>query len=88
MSKNDGTSEVQGERKAELDRALLSRSLHSPLQLVCDGKGKHKKEVYETTSYTSVGFSVGSVGFSAGITLYAPPQRHFYTLPSVAARAA
>jgi hypothetical protein len=31
---------VQGERRVELVRALLSRSLHSPLQLVCDGKGK------------------------------------------------
>ena len=31
--------EVQGECKTELVRALLSRSLHSPLQLVCDGKG-------------------------------------------------
>ena len=35
----DDASEVQGERRAELVRALLSRSLHSPLQLVCDGKG-------------------------------------------------
>ena len=32
-------SEVQGERRAELARAMLSRSLHSPLQLVCNGKG-------------------------------------------------
>ena len=35
----DIASEVQGERRGELVRALLSRSLHSPLQLVCDGKG-------------------------------------------------
>jgi len=34
----DIASEAQGERRAELVRALLSRSLHSPLQLVCDGK--------------------------------------------------
>ena len=38
----DSTSEVQGERRAELARAMLSRSLHSPLQLVCVGKGTKK----------------------------------------------
>ena len=32
-------SEVQGERRAELARAMLSRSLHSPSQPACDGKG-------------------------------------------------
>jgi len=30
---------VQGERRVELVRALLSRSLHSPLHLKCNGKG-------------------------------------------------
>ena len=35
----DITSEVQGERRAELARAMLSRSLHSPSQPACDGKG-------------------------------------------------
>jgi len=36
----DTAREVQGECRAELARALLSRSLHSPLQLlVCNGKG-------------------------------------------------
>jgi hypothetical protein len=33
------TSEVQGERRAELAQALLSRSLHSPMHLKCIGKG-------------------------------------------------
>ena len=32
------TSEVQGERRVELVRAMLSRSLHSPLHLKCNGK--------------------------------------------------
>jgi hypothetical protein len=26
---------------------MLSRSLHSPMQLVCSGKGKHKKTATE-----------------------------------------
>ena len=34
----DDTSEVQGERRVELVRTLLSRSLHSPLHLKCNGK--------------------------------------------------
>ena len=34
-----GAREVQGEGRAEFSRALLSRSLHSPSQLVCGGKG-------------------------------------------------
>ena len=42
---NVGASEVQGERRAELARALMSRSLHSPSQLVCGGKGRHKKNI-------------------------------------------
>ena len=33
------TSEVQGECRVELARAMLSRSLHSPSQPACDGKG-------------------------------------------------
>ena len=36
----DDASEVQGERRIELARVMLSRSLHSLLQLVCVGKGK------------------------------------------------
>ena len=32
-------SKVQGECRAELARAMLSRSLYSPMQLVCIGKG-------------------------------------------------
>lgn len=35
---NHSTSEVQGERRVELVRTLLSRSLHSPLHLKCNGK--------------------------------------------------
>ena len=31
-------SEVQGECRAELARAMLSRSLHSPMHLKCNGK--------------------------------------------------
>ena len=38
-SKIDSASKVQGECRIELVRILLSRSLYSPLQLVCDGKG-------------------------------------------------
>ena len=34
----DITSVVQGERRAELARAMLSRSLYSLLQLVCESK--------------------------------------------------
>jgi hypothetical protein len=34
----DIASEVQGERRVEHVRTLLSRSLHSPLQLKCNGK--------------------------------------------------
>ena len=51
-------------------------------------KIRHKKKVHETTSCTSVGYSVGYVDYSVGITLCACPQRHFYTPPSVAAPAA
>ena len=81
----DNASEVQGERRAELVRALLSRSLHSPLQLVCIGKIRHKKGVHETTTCTPVGISVGSVEISVGIIFSAAPQRHFCTLQPVAA---
>ena len=35
---NHSTSEVQGERRVELVRTLLSRCLHSPLHLKCNGK--------------------------------------------------
>jgi hypothetical protein len=41
----DGAIEVQGECRAELARAMLSRSLQSLLQLVCDGKGTAKKNI-------------------------------------------
>ena len=33
------TSKVQGGCRAELARAMLSRSLYSPMQLICRGKG-------------------------------------------------
>ena len=58
----DNANEVQGERRAKLVCAMLSRSLHSLLQLVCESKIKHKKKVYEETSYTSKGISKGSKG--------------------------
>ena len=35
---NHDTSKVQGECRAELARAMLSRSLYSPMQLVCNCK--------------------------------------------------
>ena len=44
--------------------------------------------MHETTSCTPVGNCVGSVGFSVDIMFSTAPQRHFYTLPPVAARAA
>jgi len=44
--------------------------------------------VHETTSCTSVGFSVGSVGLSVGFMLSSAPPRHSYTLPPVAAHVA
>ena len=40
---NHSTSEVQGERRVELVRTLLSRSLHSPLHLKCNGKDVNTK---------------------------------------------
>ena len=58
----DNANEVQGERRAKLVCAMLSRSLHSLLQLVCESKIKHKKKVYEETSYTSKGIPKGSKG--------------------------
>ena len=51
----DSASEVQGERRAELVRALLSRSLHSPLQLVCIGKGTTNKKQKPPTQWVRVG---------------------------------
>ena len=59
---NCTTNEVQGERRAKLVCAMLSRSLHSLLQLVCESKIKHKKKMYEETTYTSKGFPKGSKG--------------------------
>ena len=48
---SDGASEVQGECRAELARAMLSRSLHSPSQLlVCDGKGTTSALRFTNTS--------------------------------------
>jgi hypothetical protein len=52
---NYDASEVQGERRGELVRALLSRSLHSPLQLVCDGKGTANKTQKPPTQWVRVG---------------------------------
>ncbi len=52
---NVGASEVQGERRAELARALLSRSLHSPSQLVCGGKGTANKTQKPPTQGVRVG---------------------------------
>ena len=64
----DNARVVQGERRAELARAMLSRSPHSRLHLECKCKAIQKTEVHEIVPCTSVGFSVGSVGFSVGFT--------------------
>jgi len=47
MNLKSDASEVQGEGRAELVRALLSRSLHSPLQPVCDGKVTAKSAPFQ-----------------------------------------
>ena len=51
---NHTASEVQGERRAELARALLSRSLHSPSQLVCGGKSMAKNNALQFLGTHSV----------------------------------
>lgn len=61
---------------ATCQRALVNESRR---------KGRDKKEAHETTSCTSVGFSVGSVGFPVGITISTASERHFRRLQLVAA---
>ena len=46
--------------------------------LIRQCKIRHKKKVYETTPCTSVGFSVGSVGFSVDFTRSAASGRPFH----------
>ena len=53
---------------------------------VCVGKSTNKKKVRSISPGTSVGNSVGSVGFSVGITPSASSQQPFYMLLPVAAR--
>ena len=47
MNLKSDASEVQDEGRAELVRALLSRSFHSPLQPVCDGKVTAKSAPFQ-----------------------------------------
>ena len=84
---------AQAEYKAKarflalLRRRRFSRQRKDRSILVCIGKVRHKKRVHETTSCTPVGFSVGSVGFSVGITRSAASERHFRRHQPVAAHA-
>ena len=58
--------------------STCQRAPSNPVSVRWRCKIRHKKEVHETTTCTSVGISVGSVGFPVGITFSAAPPRHFY----------
>ena len=69
------------------DTVCINHCCHNQSFFCLQCKIRHKKEVHETTTCTSVGFSVGSVGFSVGFISATPPKRHFGTLPPVSSHA-
>ena len=80
---------LQGKCKVSVEPSSLGLCRTAAFTRCCNlfatAKLGIKKKVHETTPCTSVGFSVGSVGFPVGFTRSAASERHFRRLPPVAA---